>query len=89
MLSYPFGDLPCLISRSLRHDVQWLDSPVAGLVRAGVVHPYDDEDVLKVRANVPWSEGVSTWLLEHNGHDVVPNVAFPQQLEKKSTIVII
>lgn len=60
-----------------------LVSPVAGLVRTGVVHTYDDEDVLKVGANVPGSEGVSTWLLEHNGHDVVPNVAFPQQLEKK------
>lgn len=46
------------------------------------MHPYDDEDVLEVRADGLGSEGVSPGLLEHDGHYVVPNVAFPQQLGK-------
>lgn len=44
------------------------------------MHPNDDEDVLEVRSDGPGSEGVSPGLLEHDGHDVVPDVAFPQQL---------
>ena len=63
-----------------------LDPPVACVFRAGVVHAHDDEDMLKVRANGPGGEGVSSWLLEHNGHNVVSNVAFPQQLKKQQCL---
>lgn len=56
------------------------DPPVARAVGAGVVHPNDDEDVLEVRSDGLGSEGVSPGLLEHDGHYVVPDVAFPQQL---------
>lgn len=58
--------------------------PVARVVRAGVVHPDNDEDMLKVRANSLGGERMSTGLLEHDGHDVVPDVAFPQQLAKQN-----
>lgn len=54
--------------------------PVARAVRARVVHPHDDEDMLKVRADGLGSEGVSAGLLEHDGHNVVANVSLPQQL---------
>lgn len=56
------------------------DPPVACVVRAGIVHPYNDEDMLKVRANDLGGEGVSARFLEHDGHYVVPYVALPQQL---------
>lgn len=46
------------------------------------MHPYDDEDVLEVRADGLGSEGMGPGLLEHDGHYVVPDVAFPQQLAK-------
>lgn len=59
------------------------DPPVACAVRAGVVHPHDDEDMLKVRADDLGSEGMSAGLLEHDGHDVVPYVPLPQQLVVK------
>ena len=75
------------ILMSLSLMVEHKDPPVACVVRAGVVYPYDDEDMLKVRANGPGSERVSPWLLEHNGHNVVPNVAFPQQLGKKCLLL--
>lgn len=54
--------------------------PVARAVRTRVVHPHDDEDVLEVRADGLGSEGVSAGLLEHHGHNVVPDVSLPQQL---------
>lgn len=57
--------------------------PVAGVVRARVVHPHDDEDMLKVWADGLGSEGVSAGLLEHDGHNVVPYVSLPQQLVVK------
>lgn len=44
------------------------------------MHAHDDEDVLEVRADGLGSEGMSPGLLEHDGHYVVPDVAFPQQL---------
>lgn len=44
------------------------------------MHTDDDEDVLEVRADGLGGEGVRAWLLEHDGHDVVPYVALPQQL---------
>lgn len=54
--------------------------PVACVVRARVVHPHNDEDMLEVRANGLRGEGVSAGLLEHDGHNVVPYVTLPQQL---------
>lgn len=48
------------------------------------MHPHDDEDVLEVRADGLGGEGMSPGLLEHDGHDVVPDVAFPQQLVRTS-----
>lgn len=56
------------------------DPPVACAVGAGVVYSYDDEDMLKVGANSLGSERVSSGLLEHYGHYVVPNVPLSQQL---------
>lgn len=47
------------------------------------MHSHNDEDMLKVGANGPGSEGVCSRFLEHNGHNVVPNVALPQQLENR------
>lgn len=44
------------------------------------MHPNDDEDMLKVRANSLGGERVCTGLLEHDGHYVVTYVALPQQL---------
>lgn len=41
------------------------------------MHPHDDEDVLKVRANGFGGEGVRARLLEHDGHYVVAYVALP------------
>lgn len=38
-------------------------SPVLGVVRAGVVGPHDDEDVLELRANVG-DEGKGTRFLD-------------------------
>lgn len=47
------------------------------------MHPHDDEDMLKVRADDLGSEGMSAGLLEHDGHDVVAYVPLPQQLVVK------
>lgn len=44
------------------------------------MYSYDDEDMLKVGANSLGSERVSSGLLEHYGHYVVPNVPLSQQL---------
>lgn len=44
------------------------------------MHPYDNEDMLEVRAYGLGGERVSAGLLEHDGHYVVPYVALPQQL---------
>lgn len=38
---------------------------------------HDDEDVLEMRANVFGCEGQRSRLLEHDGHNVVPDVPFP------------
>lgn len=60
--------------------IKYKDPPVACVVRAGIVHPYDDEHMLKVGADGLGGEGVSTRLLEHDGHYVISYVALPQQL---------
>lgn len=44
------------------------------------MYSYDDEDMLKVGTNSLGSERVSSGLLEHYGHYVVPNVPLSQQL---------
>lgn len=54
--------------------------PVVGVFCAGLMNLNNDEDVLEVGADGLWSEGQSAWLLEHDRHDVVANVPFPQQL---------
>ena len=59
---------------------QHTDSPVARAVGAGVVHPHDDEDVLEVGADGLGGKGVGAGLLEHQRHNVVADVALPQQL---------
>lgn len=71
-----FSDYSAVLSLLIKYK----DPPVACVVRAGIVHPYDDEDMLKVRANGLGGEGVSTRLLEHDGHYVIPYVTLPQQL---------
>lgn len=37
-----------------------------------------DEDVLKVRPYVLGCEGKSSWFLENDGDNVIPNVPLPQ-----------
>lgn len=44
----------------------------------------DDEDMLEVGADGLWSEGLSARFLEHDGHDVITNVPFSQQLMKET-----
>ena len=55
--------------------VHALPSPVAGVVGAGVVRAHHHEHVLEVGADVFGREGQRPGLLEHDGDDVVPNVA--------------
>lgn len=57
------------------------DSPVAGVLRAGVVHLHHHKDVLEVRADILGAEGFGSRLLEYDGDDVVPDVALPEQLQ--------
>ena len=54
--------------------------PVADVISAGVVGPDNDEDVLKVGADVLGGERQRPGLLEDDGHDVVAYVPLPQQL---------
>lgn len=79
-VSCSLGHLEILFS-CLCFSLSDIDSPVACAVRTGVVHSHNDENMLKVRANGPGCEGVGSWFLEHNSHNVVPNVTLPQQLE--------
>lgn len=60
----------------------WFCLPVAGVVWAGIVNADDDEDMLEMWADVFRGEGMSSWLLENDGDDIIPNVPFPQQLQK-------
>lgn len=52
--------------------------PVAHMLSAGVVHFDYDEDVLKVRPYVLGCERKSSWFLENDGDNVIPNVPLPQ-----------
>lgn len=54
--------------------------PVAHVFRAGVVDLDDDKHVLEVRADVFGSKWKGPGFLEHDGDDVVADVALPQQL---------
>ena len=54
--------------------------PVADVISAGVVGPDNDEDMLKVGADVLGGERQRPGLLEDDGHDVVAYVPLPQQL---------
>lgn len=40
----------------------------------------DDEDMLEMGADGLWSERLGSWLLEHDCHDIVTDMSFPQQL---------
>lgn len=64
------------------HTTEVQTSPVGGVVRAGTVCPHNHKHVLEVRADVLRGEGKSPGFLEHDGDDVVPDMALPQQLEK-------
>ena len=50
--------------------------------------PHDDEDVLEVGADALRGEGQRARLLEHDGDDVVPNVALPEQLQEEGGEVL-
>lgn len=69
--------------------IKYKDPPVACVVRAGVMHPYNDKYMLEVRANSLGCEGVRARLLEHDGHYIIPNVALPQQLVREKQKVLI
>lgn len=56
---------------------QQKESPVVGVVGAGLVNLNDDEDMLEMWADGLRSEGQSAWLLEHDRHDVVSDVSLP------------
>lgn len=45
------------------------------------MHLHHHEDVLEVRADVLGAEGLGSGFLEHDGDDVVPDVALPEQLQ--------
>ena len=53
--------------------------PISGPLRARVLHPNDDEDVLELRLHV-WYEGPGSLLLEDERDDVVSDVALSRQL---------
>lgn len=54
--------------------------PVAGVVRARVVHTDNDKHVLEVRANILWSERLGSRLLEYNRDYIISYVPLPQEL---------
>lgn len=45
------------------------------------MHLHHHEHVLEMRADVLGAEGFGAGLLEHDGDDVVPDVALPEQLQ--------
>lgn len=49
------------------------------------MHLHHHEDVLEVRADVLGTEGLGPGLLEHDGDDVVPDVALSEQLWGRQT----
>lgn len=61
----------------LNSDQCVFDRPVIGLVSTGLVNLDNDEDVLKMRPDGLGSEGQSAWLLKHDCHDVITDVALP------------
>lgn len=61
----------------------WLYLPVADVLCAGIVNFNNDEDVLEMGANVFGSEGKSTRLLKHDGHNVISDVSFSEQLVRE------
>ena len=44
--------------------------------------------MLELGTHSAWGEGLSSWLLEHDGDDVVANVTFPQQLQANSEVQV-
>ena len=51
--------------------------PVLGVSGVGVLHTNNYKDVLEVRANNARRELTAAWLLEDDGHYVIPNVTLP------------
>lgn len=45
--------------------------------------PHHQEHMLEVRTDGAGAEGLAARLLEHDGHNVVANVALPQELEAR------
>lgn len=54
-----------------------MDTPVTDAVRAGVMSPDDDEDVLKVGSDVLRAEWLRSRLLENYCYDIISNVSLP------------
>lgn len=54
--------------------------PVGGVRGTGQLGPHHQEHVLEVRADGGGAKGPAAWFLEHDGHNVVANVALPQEL---------
>lgn len=52
--------------------------PVADVISAGVVDFDDDKHVLKMGADVFWSEWKGPRLLEHYGDNIIANVSLSQ-----------
>ena len=60
------------------------NAPVLGTFAAGVRHSDDDKHVLELRPNVLRREWLGTRLLENDGHDIIADMTFPQQLKHTS-----
>lgn len=53
---------------------------VVRILGAGVNRLHHDENVLELRTDPSWRERQRAGFLEHDGDDVVPDVALPEQL---------
>lgn len=56
--------------------------PVTDAVRARVVNPDNDENVLKVGSDVFRAEWLCSRLLENNRYDIISDVPLPQKLKE-------
>lgn len=57
--------------------------PVANIFTAWIVDFNNNKNMLEVGSNVFRCEGQGSWLLKHNGDDVISNVSLSEQLEGK------
>ena len=58
------------------------DPPVLSMRGEGVLHSYNNKDVLEMRTNAASGEWLTTGLLEYHRNDVVAYVTLSQQLER-------